>query len=918
RFAPLDAAGRPDPAGVRQFVVGTGGRDHRGFAAVRPGSEVRNDDTFGALRLGLHDGWYDWEFLPVGTGIFTDEGSGTCHGAPTSSDGEPATPSPEVIATPLPTATPVPTETAVPTPAADTQSLLFADDFESGTLALWEEVNGLGIEPAGDGQILAASGDMAAAYARARLAAPSSRLALHVRFLIRHGAATDFGLLRMLTADGAPIAAVGVNAEGRLEIRTGPVGTITTSQTPITTGIWHDLRVHLQSEIASGTISVQYDGVPIRSLNVNESVGPASVTFLELGDATDQAAIAVAYDDVFVTGAKDSPSSPPWVAIASPSVAPPQTEDPAATRISVDTGASSRAISVPHDRVPIVNLTSSRSLRRVAHGVRKRPESRAGPEIPLPFNRFAAIGWKSTLATPSAPATPTTPPEAPVSPVGTPLASDEEPRAAAGSPIASPVDEPAGSPVAAPASTVVTEATASPGATGSQVGGTERQPPSSARGAISRIVAPIVLLISLLLAAQGFFSLGLMLFTWGRSDRLREAGSPSSFEPPSLRFTAILPARHEREVIAHTVHRVWNANYPKELLEVVVVCEVGDIETIGEAQRAADEIGSPRVRVITFDDGPINKPHGLNVAFRHTSHEVVTIFDAEDDIHRDVFQIVNTIMLRKDAGIVQAGVQLMDFQSTWFAVHNVLEYFFWFKSRLHFHARIGMVPLGGNTVFMRRRLIERVGGWDEQCLTEDGDIGIRLSTLGEKITITYDAEHATREETPPTLGQFIKQRTRWNQGFIQVYRKGDWRRFPRRAQRLLAAYTLTYPFIQAFVGLLWVPALAMMVALKLNVAVAMLSLLPLYALAFQFVSGAVGLWEFTRAYHLRLRLRDVVVFSLGFLPYQLLLSIGAVRAVYREWRGRTNWEKTAHTGAHRTRVSPPEATKSSLPALEGD
>jgi cellulose synthase/poly-beta-1,6-N-acetylglucosamine synthase-like glycosyltransferase len=279
-------------------------------------------------------------------------------------------------------------------------------------------------------------------------------------------------------------------------------------------------------------------------------------------------------------------------------------------------------------------------------------------------------------------------------------------------------------------------------------------------------------------------------------------------------------------------------------------------------------------------------------------------------VHRDVFNVANTVMQRDGAGIVQAGVQLMDFQSTWFAVHNVLEYFFWFKSRLHFHARVGMVPLGGNTVFMRRKLIEMVGGWDEQCLTEDADIGIRLSTLGEPITITYDAAHATREETPPTLAQFIKQRTRWNQGFLQVLRKRIWTRFPRRSQRCLAAYTLTYPFVQSLFGLLWVPALICTFALKLNVAVAMISLLPLYALVFQFAACLLGLFDFARAYRLKVRLRDLIVFTISFLPYQILLSLGAIRAVYREQRGRTNWEKTAHTGAHRA----PAAKR----ALEGE
>lgn len=434
--------------------------------------------------------------------------------------------------------------------------------------------------------------------------------------------------------------------------------------------------------------------------------------------------------------------------------------------------------------------------------------------------------------------------------------------------------------------------------------------PSSSSGpsVVQRVAAPVVLLISLFLAAQGFFTLSLMLYTWARADRLIASGSPTTFDEPQLRFTALLPARHEREVIAHTVHRVWDANYPKDMLEVVVVCEAGDIETIAEAERASREIGHPNVRVVTFSDGPINKPHGLNFALGHSSHEIVTIFDSEDDVHPDVFNVANTVMLRDGAGIVQAGVQLMDFQSTWFAVHNVLEYFFWFKSRLHFHAKIGMVPLGGNTVFMRRDLIERVGGWDEQCLTEDADIGIRLSTLGERITITYDAVHATREETPPSLMQFIKQRTRWNQGFLQVLGKGIWRRFPKRSQRMLAAYTLTYPFTQAVFGLLWIPALVAMVVLKLNIGVAMLSLLPLYALMFQYLACLLGLFDFAHAYGLRIRPRDVAMFTISFLPYQVLLSMGAIRAVYRSQRGRTNWEKTAHTGAHRA----PAATARAL------
>lgn len=416
---------------------------------------------------------------------------------------------------------------------------------------------------------------------------------------------------------------------------------------------------------------------------------------------------------------------------------------------------------------------------------------------------------------------------------------------------------------------------------------------------IEAFVYALILLLSVILTGQAVFTVSFMLYAWVRPERLKETSSPDTYLPPDLSFSAILPARHEEGVIGRTMLRIWGTDYPKELLEVVVVCEKGDVGTIAEAERAAVEIGHPNMRVVTFQGGPINKPHGLNVALGETTNEVVTIFDAEDDVHPEIFDVVNTIMQKDGASIIQAGVQLMNFESSWYSIQNVLEYFFWFKSRLHLHARVGMIPLGGNTVFIRRHLIETVGGWDDKCLTEDADIGIRLSALGERIAVTYDAEHATREETPSSVASFIKQRTRWSQGFLQILRKGVWLQLPTRGQRLLAAYTLAYPFFHAVVAVLWVPAIIMMIAFKAPVALAMLSLLPLYALGFQFLVSLVGLFDFAKAYELRIRALDLARFTLGFLPYQLLLSVGAVRAVYREMLGVTSWEKTAHTGAHR-------------------
>ena len=80
RFAPQTPAGVADPVtGIRQFVVGTGGKSHYAFTAIKPNSEVQNGDTFGVLKLTLHAQGYDWQFAPEAGRSFTDAGSGACH-----------------------------------------------------------------------------------------------------------------------------------------------------------------------------------------------------------------------------------------------------------------------------------------------------------------------------------------------------------------------------------------------------------------------------------------------------------------------------------------------------------------------------------------------------------------------------------------------------------------------------------------------------------------------------------------------------------------------------------------------------------------------------------------------------------------------------------------------------------------------
>ncbi len=104
RFARQTPSGVADPRqGIREFVVGTGGKSLYGFGAPKPNSEVREGNTYGVLKLTLHASAYDWQFVPMAGQTFTDSGSDSCHGAPPSVRGATSLPTAAGDASDVPT-----------------------------------------------------------------------------------------------------------------------------------------------------------------------------------------------------------------------------------------------------------------------------------------------------------------------------------------------------------------------------------------------------------------------------------------------------------------------------------------------------------------------------------------------------------------------------------------------------------------------------------------------------------------------------------------------------------------------------------------------------------------------------------------------------------------------------------------------
>ncbi len=83
RFAPQTATGVANSTyGIKEFVVGTGGESHQAFTQNQPNTEVRDNVSFGVMKLTLHPSSYDWQFIPIPGATFTDSGTASVHGAP--------------------------------------------------------------------------------------------------------------------------------------------------------------------------------------------------------------------------------------------------------------------------------------------------------------------------------------------------------------------------------------------------------------------------------------------------------------------------------------------------------------------------------------------------------------------------------------------------------------------------------------------------------------------------------------------------------------------------------------------------------------------------------------------------------------------------------------------------------------------
>jgi len=419
-------------------------------------------------------------------------------------------------------------------------------------------------------------------------------------------------------------------------------------------------------------------------------------------------------------------------------------------------------------------------------------------------------------------------------------------------------------------------------------------------------IAPIGTLITLNVGF-GLFYLGNFIFKGvmisvggGRSVTVDES---IAIEARALReedlpvFTVLVPMFREARMLPMLAQSLRSLDYPLGKLDIKIVLEAGDTETI-EAARGLGLEGVFELIIVPRSQ-PQTKPKACNFALRFARGEYLVIYDAEDRPEPDQLRKVVATFRRAPANTacLQCRLSYFNAEENWLTRMFTLDYALWFDAVLPGLERLGMpIPLGGTSNHFRTDVLRELHAWDPFNVTEDADLGIRIGQKGYRVGVV---DSTTFEEASCRAGQWLRQRSRWMKGYMQTLLVHTRRplQFVRSAGALGLLGFVFFIGGTVLAGLLnplfWLFYLVWLAAGAANLDVIFPNSL-LYLCLFNLLAG-------NGAFTYLLMLAPIRRGWLGFIPYSftlcaywVMISAAAYRALWQLLRDPFHWEKTEH------------------------
>jgi cellulose synthase/poly-beta-1,6-N-acetylglucosamine synthase-like glycosyltransferase len=232
-------------------------------------------------------------------------------------------------------------------------------------------------------------------------------------------------------------------------------------------------------------------------------------------------------------------------------------------------------------------------------------------------------------------------------------------------------------------------------------------------------------------------------------------------------YTILVPLRAEGAVVAELLAALERLDYPKDKLDVKLLLEEGDDETIA----ALEGLTLPRYLHVCINPDvlPRTKPKACNIGLLRARGDYVVIYDAEDRPDPDQLKKVVAAFRRvpRDVACVQAKLGYWNRDQNALTRWFTAEYAQLFDLLLPaLEATRAPLPLGGTSNHFRIDALLQLDGWDPFNVTEDADLGIRLARAGYRTAIV---DSTTYEEANSQLPNWVRQRSRWIKGYLQTW-----------------------------------------------------------------------------------------------------------------------------------------------------
>ncbi len=379
-------------------------------------------------------------------------------------------------------------------------------------------------------------------------------------------------------------------------------------------------------------------------------------------------------------------------------------------------------------------------------------------------------------------------------------------------------------------------------------------------------------------------------------------------------YTILVPLYREKHIASRLLNNIDNLDYPKSKLDVRLLLEEDDEDTI-KIVRSLDLPAYYTILVVP-DSQPKTKPKACNYGLINARGEYVVIFDAEDKPEPDQLKKVYLAFkgLSAEHICVQAKLNYYNSKQNIITKWFTHEYSSWFELLLPSFAQLDIpLPLGGTSNHFKTAELKNIGAWDPYNVTEDADLGIRLFKSGYKTSVLASR---TWEEATNKVSAWIRQRSRWLKGYMQtwlVHMRNPFKLYKELRLRGFLGFQVTVfgtfalPLVNPIFVLLlflWFGTEAYWIQLLFPSAIYYMSLFLLVAGNFFFIySNLVGVYwvisditrrEGTSGQKSLPFSYEILKYALLAPLYWTLMTFAAYKALWQLIFKPTHWEKTEH------------------------